>query len=431
MKNKIINIILSASTVLLLMTSCNKELEQFPSGLVTPATGPTLDQLLSNNPDDSLYYRMLVTAGMNNTFADSTKSFTIFAIDNLGMKRFISALSGGALNPNLPNFVFSNFISNLYPSLYPYPDSGVNSAIVKYKSLISYNTVPQKLLSSQIGATFPNFIYPTILEPIPGAVLPQLPGLGPVIRLAVYPSTENGPWLNNVPITGVDQLASNGVIHHIATLNVPSQRYLWDRISTDPELTYLKAAVERADSGVVGSRLQDYLSTFGPDFTVFAPVDSAFKVTLTGLILQGLIAQGLPLQLALPIATQLASTPNVFNNPALASALSPTNVKGIVVYHVLGKRAYTNNFPTIEPVTGYPTLLNSGVPSHPGLKLKATFGVVPPFVAAATVKDVYNNSPAANIIINASPLTPDPNGTSDQQYINGVLHKIDRVLLPQ
>jgi uncharacterized surface protein with fasciclin (FAS1) repeats len=171
------------------------------------------------------------------------------------------------------------------------------------------------------------------------------------------------------------------------------------------------------------------LSTFGPDFTVFAPVDTAFQKTLTGLIVQGLIAQGLPIQVALPLATQLASTPNVFNNPALASALSPTNVKGILVYHVLGKRAYTNNFPTTE--TAVPTLLNSGLPSHPGLKIKSTFTSPNPFVTAATVKDVYNNSPAANIILNASPLTPDPIGTSDQNFVNGVLHKIDKVLLPQ
>ena len=114
---------------------------------------------------------------------------------------------------------------------------------------------------------------------------------------------------------------------------------------------------------------------------------------------------------------------------SLLLALSPTNVKGILVYHVLGKRAFTNNFPTTE--TAVPTLLNSGLPSHPGLKIKSTFTSPNPFVTAATVKDVYNNSPAANIIINASPLTPDPIGTSDQSFVNGVLHKIDKVLLPQ
>lgn len=417
MKNKIVNIILSAATVLLLMTSCNKELEQFPDGVVVPATGPTLNQVMQGNPNDSLYYKMITRIGLNNVLADTTKFHTLFVADNNGMKLLLSGLAaqvGITLPVNAPDAFFSAFISQL-------PAEVIGG-------LVSYNTVPQKLMASQIGSSFPNFIYPTILDPSFGDSLP--PFNSPIIRMSVYPSTANGAWLNNVPITGVDQLARNGVIHHIATLALPGQRYLWDRISADAELTYLKAAVLRADSGVaVGSRLQDFLSTFGPDFTVFAPVDTAFQKTLTGLIAQGLTAQGLPIQVALPIATQLASTPNVFNNPALASALSPTNVKGIVVYHVLGKRAFTNNFPTSE--TAVPTLLNSGVPSHPGLKIKSTFTAPNPFASAATVKDVYNNSPAANIIINASPLTPDPIGTSDQNFANGVLHKIDKVLLPQ
>ena len=417
MKNKIVNIILSAATVMLLMTSCNKELEQFPEGAIVPATGPTLDQVMQDNTDDSLYYKMVTRIGLNTVLADKTKFHTLFVANNNGMKLLLSGLAaqvGINLPINAPDAFFSAFISQL-------PANVIGG-------LVSYNTVPQKLMALQIGSSFPNFIYPTILNPSPTTQTL----LGPVVRLAVYPSTANGAWLNNVPITGVDQLASNGVIHHIATLAIPGQRYLWDRISADAELTYLKAAVERADSGVVvGSRLQDYLSTFGPDFTVFAPVDTAFQKTLTGLIAQGLTAQGLPIQIALPIATQLASTPNVFNNPSLASALSPTNVKGIVVYHVLGKRAFTNNFSTIDLPQGYPTLLNSGLPSHPGLKIKTTFTAPNPFATSVTVKDVYNNSPAANIILNASPLTPDPIGTSDQNFVNGVLHKIDKVLLPQ
>ena len=94
-------------------------------------------------------------------------------------------------------------------------------------------------------------------------------------------------------------------------------------------------------------------------------------------------------------------------------------------------RAFTNNFPTTE--TAYPTLLNSGVPQHPGLKLKCIFGVVPgvpfPIVISATLKDVLNNT--ANLIINTQPFTPNPFGTSDQNFINGTLNKIDKVLLPQ
>jgi hypothetical protein len=122
----------------------------------------------------------------------------------------------------------------------------------------------------------------------------------------------------------------------------------------------------------------------------------------------------------------MASTPTVFSNPALYGVLSAQTVKGIVVYHILGNRAFTNNFPTTT--TFYPTLLNGAIPSHPGVGLSAIFGV--PFVTSATVKGA-GNATAASIVINASPLIPDPSGTSDQHYLNGVLHKITQVLLPQ
>jgi len=110
----------------------------------------------------------------------------------------------------------------------------------------------------------------------------------------------------------------------------------------------------------------------------------------------------------------------------LFSVLTARTVQGIVVYHILGQRAFTNNFPTTT--TFVPTLLNGAVPTHPGVGLTGTFGI--PFFTAATVKGAANAT-AANVVINASPFTPDPAGTSDQHYLNGVIHKIDQVLLPQ
>jgi uncharacterized surface protein with fasciclin (FAS1) repeats len=165
----------------------------------------------------------------------------------------------------------------------------------------------------------------------------------------------------------------------------------------------------------------------GANLTVFAPTDAAFQATLTGAIYQGLVAAGYPPgATTLATATALASSPTVFSNPLLYSVLTAQTVKGIIVYHILGTRAFTNNFPTTT--TSYPTLLNGGIPTHPGVALTAVFGV--PFVSSATVKGI-GNATAANIQINASPLIPDPSGTSDQHYLNGVLHKIDQVLLPQ
>ena len=423
MKNIKSSILVAASAMVVLFSSCNKDLEQVPEGVITPATGPSLNQVMQSNPDDSLFYKMVSRVGLNALYADTTKAHIVFVTNNAGLKPVLSAIAaqaGVTLPVNVPDAYFSAFISQM-----PLQVVG---------ALVSYNTVPQKVFSMNITNGFPNFIYPTVLNPSPSTQTL----LGPVVRLAVYPSTTNGAWLNNVPITGVDQLAANGVIHHTATMALPGQRYLWDRISADANLTYLKAAIQRADSGVVASSsLQGYLSSFGPDFTVFAPVDTAFKSALTSLIAQGiyqqLTAQGIPapiaLQLALQNATALASTPAVFTNPLLARTLTPQTVKGLVVYHILGVRAYTNNF--TSTATPYPTLLTDQLPTQPKLTIKTNFVAPNPFVSSMTVKDVYNNSPAANVIMNTTPLTPDPIGNCDQNFVNGVLHKIDRVLLPQ
>lgn len=410
-----LQIIAAISGMLLLLVSCNKDLEQLSEAPVIPQSGPTLNEVLGSIPGDSLYYKMVSRLGLNAVLADSTKYHTLFVPSNEAIKPVLSVIAaqgGVALPVGAPDAAFSAFISAM-----PLPVIG---------GLVSYNTVPQKLPSASIGNSFPNLIYPTILNPSPSTEIL----LGPVLRLAVYPSTTNGAWLNNVPIVAVDAMASNGVIHHTASMNTPPQKYLWDRISNDPQLTYLKAAIERADSGQTTGTLQGYLSTFGPDFTVFAPVDSAFRVALTSLIAQGLISQGISAPVAVQLATNLASTSGVFSNPVLSGTLTPQLVRGVLVYHVLGARAYTNNFSTTEKA--YPTLLNTLLATHPGLKIKVTPNTPPnPFMASMTVKDVYNNSPAANVYINRIPLLPDPLGSSDQSYVNGVLHKIDAVLLPQ
>jgi uncharacterized surface protein with fasciclin (FAS1) repeats len=405
--SSIIALFISVITI----SSCNKELEQVNEAAVVPSTLPKLDQSLRDNADFSLYYALVVRGNQLSLINDSTRSFTMFVPGNAGIKALINALSGGLVPTNAPNAVFEAFINNQVP-------------VEQAAAIVQYNTIPQVIRASSIPNTYFNFSYPSTLNP--------LPSVSPLLRLNVFPSGINGAWLNNVPIFAFDREASNGVIHQTATLAIPAQRTLWDRISTDTTLKYLKAAVQRADSGVApvsSSSLVWVLSNFGPDITVFAPVDTAFQKTLKLVIAQALIAQGLPIQIALQTATSLSSTPNVFSNPALYGSLTAQTVKGILVYHILGKRAYTNNMPTTA--TSFPTLLNTVFATHPGVKLKVNINAPNPFVASATVKDVYNNSPAANIIINASPLTPEPFGTSDQEYINGVLHKIDAVLLPQ
>jgi uncharacterized surface protein with fasciclin (FAS1) repeats len=134
----------------------------------------------------------------------------------------------------------------------------------------------------------------------------------------------------------------------------------------------------------------------------------------------------MPAATAYPTAQYLASTPDVFNNPALFWALSAKKVKGIVLYHILGTsipgiRIFSVNLPSTP--TPIKTLINSAIADHPGVVAQATFSG--PFVGAATFKGAANTT-ASKIIIN--PINPF---ATDQNYINGVIMKIDQVLLPQ
>ena len=390
-----------------LLFSCNKDVQQFAEpALPTAPAGMALGETIASRPTDSLYYRLVTKAGLLPVINNKAATFTMYVPDNNAMKLFINAISAGAVPLAAPDAVFSGFISANIP---------VASAV----GIVSYNISGQALPSANIPATFPNLQYPTILNPAPA--------LSALLRLTTFPSTRNGAWLNNVPFTSVDLMTANGVIHHTGAVVTPPQRYLWNRIDTDGGLTYLKAAINRADSGTAApGTLQGALLNIGANLTVFAPTDDAFKVTLTGAIAKGLIGMGVPPATAMAQAAYLASSPNVFSNSALYGVLTAQTVKGIIVYHIFGNRAFTNNFPTTT--TYYPTLLNGAFASHPGVGLTAVFGM--PFVTSATIKGVGNAS-AANIIINSSPLKPDPSGTSDQHYLNGVLHKIDQVLLPQ
>jgi len=372
------------------LSSCNKNVPDAVPITYPTASGTSIGDVINTDPNYSFLKAALIRAGMLTTLQDNTKLYTLFAPDNAAF--IASGIPSEAAIATIP-------VTSLVP-------------------LLQYHLVSQRITSAQIPSTFPNFQYPSFLNPAPT--------LSALLRLTTFPTTRNGAWVNNIPIKQANTLGANGVIHTVAALVAPPSRYLWDRINTDADMTYLRAAVIRADSGVVAtspSSLVGALNNIGANLTVFAPRDSSFRATLTGAIYQALVAQGVPAATALAQATSLASTPAVFSNPALFSVLTAQTVKGIVVYHVFTNRAFTNNFPTA--LTNYPTLLNSAVPSHPGVGLTATFGT--PFVNNATVKGL-RNATAARVLLNP---TPEPNGSSDQHYLNGVLHKIDQVLMPQ
>lgn len=378
------------AAMMFVLASCNKDLEKFPAPVVVTPAGLALGETIATIADDSLYYKLIVRGGLLPVINTKSNIFTMFVPNNAAMRQFLVAIGAPA---GQPDAVYVGFINAFVP---------VNTAA----SIVSYNMMPQAITTASIPGTFPNFFYPTHLNPTTGT-----PGFNPLVRLLTFPSTRNGNWVNNIPLVAVNNVVANGVIHTAAAIPIPPSKVLYQRLATDADLTIFNAAITRADSGVAPTTSASLIwvfSNFGPNLTVFAPTNLAFKQLISALT-GGLIPVGAP--------------DANFIGFLGSNNVTTQTVKGIVVYHLLSSRAFTNNFPVTA--TSYPTLLNGGIPSHPGVSLVSTF--TGPFVTAATVKGV-GNATASNIAINP---TPEPNGTSDQFFVNGVLHKIDQVLRPQ
>lgn len=385
-------------------SSCNKDVDQFPNPTQPAVSSKKAVADTLSAAGYTLYNAMVTKSGLGAVLNDKAKTFTLFVPNNAAVKQFITAVSGGLIPAGAPDANFLGFINS------------ANFTAASAQGIVGYNSVPQALNYTNMSGNFPNFQYPTLLNPAPS--------VSALLRLTTFPSKANGNFVNNVPLTGVSVEAGNGRILETGAFVVPPSRYLWDRINADADLTYLKAAIKRADTDPTApGALEGALKNIGASLTVFAPTDAAFKAVLTGAIAQALIAQGVPAATAMAQATALASTPDVFTNPAVATVLTVQTVKGMVVYHIMGSRAFANNFPTTQ--ANFPTLLNGAISNHPGIGLKATFSG--PMVVAGTVKGAVNAA-ASNLLINP---TPEPGGSSDQHYLNGVIHKIDQVLLPQ
>ncbi len=424
MLHKIKHAGLLAVTTCVIFSACNKApLDPVPLAQPAQSSAPVLGKLL-DDPQFSFLKAAVTRAGLLPTLSAPNLRFTFFA-------------------PNDNAFIASGIPSVAVVNALP---------VATLAGLLSYHVIPQAIPSSSIPTTFPNFEYPTILNPTGTA---STPGYNALARLTNFPSRRStGAWVNNIPITAVDIPASNGIMHRVAALIAPPPtKYLWDTINTSSDLTYLKAAIQRADSGVaVSGRLQTALSTFGTNLTVLAPTDAAVKGFLTFSITQALVPvitqQLIPVitaqliaggatpaaaalqaptiaaaqapTLAQQQATALSASPTVFSNPLLFAALPAQTVRGLIVYHVLGTtipgiRVFSVNLPTTA--TPVKTLLNQAIPVHPGVTLQATF--TGPFVTAATAKGLGNPT-AANFILPA-----------DVHMLNGILHKIDQVLVPQ
>jgi uncharacterized surface protein with fasciclin (FAS1) repeats len=422
------------SALIFTTSSCNKDLEQLPA-IATPTypTGATIARAIASNPNDSLFNRLLIRSGLVNTLNDSTKTFTLFAVDNAGMKVFVNGATSGIIPLNAGDSVFSRFIAGTNTTVFPPLTTALNLPAASAVGIVQYITVGQKFPAASLGTTFPNFPLTTqiILDPNQQFV-----------RMPIFP-VRGTPfsYVNNIPITGVDQPVSNGIIHRTFTIVAPPSATLKTMIAGESTLSYFRAAVARADSGSVGLSKIDSLLNYGvTNMTVLAPSDNAFKTLIFGLAFQAYLSTRPTPYTATDTAIATATGNGaVAAGPAFLGTnnVSTAQVKGIVAYHVLASltsstatpyqpniRVFSVNVPATP--TFVKTLINGAVAAHPGVLAQATFtGPVASAVKFTglgpllTPTTVPFSSAAANVT------------TADKHAVNGVYHIVDKVLLPQ
>jgi uncharacterized surface protein with fasciclin (FAS1) repeats len=179
-------------------------------------------------------------------------------------------------------------------------------------------------------------------------------------------NSSNRVFVNGVSVIQKDLDCTNGVIHVLNRVLLPATGTIVQTAIGNPNLSYLVAAVLRASQGAVN--VAEVLSSAGP-FTVFAPTNNAF------------MQAGFP-----TIASLQAADPAV---------LTP-----ILTYHVIPARVFSSD------------LVNN---STPGTVNGGTVTIT--LTGGAKVKG-NNNTVPSNII------------ATDILATNGVVHVIDRVLLP-
>ena len=333
---------------LFVINACNKDLPAPPPVTPIEPTGPSIAEVFNADTSYSFLVKAATRAGVMEQLSDKSLVFTVFAPDNAAFRR--SGIPVDAIIDALP--------------------------VEQVAAIVSYHIVGgQTYPSANIPETFPNLQLPTNL------VLQA-----PFFRMSVFPSKRGANvWANNIPISGADIVAANGIIHPIAALLSPPQTTLKGLEYADTTLTFFQAAVARADSGQVGLGKFDSLFNYAPvNFTVFAPDNNAFRALLPLL--------GLP------------PSPVAFN------FIPVQQMRGILAYHIWGTRAFSVNMPTTA--TDIPTLLQ-----------------VTPTTPPLTVK-VQNTGAAITLKGNANPF-PSTVIAGDRHAVNGVLNKINQVLLPQ
>lgn len=394
--------------VVLVISSCNKDLPEATPIIYPPvnAEKSTIGETISDDANYSFYKAAATRVGALAQLMDTNKVFTVFVPDNNAF--MASGITSEAMIGAMP--------------------------VASVAGIVQYSIIPgDQILAADIPEEFPNAQMPTTLS------IGTLPGTPLPLKLTTFLSRRGTSiWVNTIPVTATDKKFRNGVIHQTAAIVAPPSTLLKQAIYSDPDLSFFKAGIARADSGAVGLERLDSLLGYGvTNMTLFVPNNQALQSLLFGSIYAHLADLGVDPAMAQAQASALVASPAVFENPALFSVLTAQTVKGILVYHFLatnkGKgfqpniRAFSNNFSPTPHF--YKTLLNAGVDMgldmHPGVMAQATF--TGPFVTDLKFTGMGTFPPGGEPFSGEAATAVK----KDVHCVNGVYHVIDKVLLPQ
>ncbi|HAS47000.1 MAG TPA: hypothetical protein DCS93_41335 [Microscillaceae bacterium] len=269
----------------------------------------------ASSPQFTALVAALTKAGLAGTLADGTKNFTVFAPTDAAFNEFLSQL--GLTLDNVPTDLLSK--------------------------ILTYHVVSGNVFSTDL---------------INGATPTTLNGANLTVNIANSEVTVSS--LNTSKVTATNALGTNGVIHTIDKVLVPVADFTITQVAqVGDNFGLLKAAVVKAGLATTLS---------GGEFTVFAPVDQAFKDA-------------------------------GFADAAAINAANQTDISDIVTYHAIAAKALSTDLTS----QAYTTV------SQQDLYISTQGGVF-----------INPSNPNQNIQVT----------TADVVTKNGVIHVIEKVILP-
>lgn len=303
---------LSVYALPFLLLSCSKDDDN-----ETPAA-KTVTEVVVDNPSFSILEAAVVRANLGGALS-TTQNITVFAPDNDA-----------------------------------FAASGITEATV--------NSLPVETLTAVLQ-------YHVLETRVPAASVPAGPNaeVNTLSDETLFATRNNaGVFINGTQVKSADVEASNGIIHVVSRVLMPPMGNIVEMAAANPDMTYLVAAVTRADAS--GTSVSGALSAAGP-LTVFAPTNQAF------------------------IDAGFATVGDI-------QAADPTTLRDILLHHVIAARVFSSDL--TEGAT--PTTAGGGQ-------------VTITLAGGAKVQGASNDDPSA---ITAADIVAD----------NGVIHVIDQVLLP-